>query len=295
MPTLSHCIVCGSKGIAVLYEATYKGDAAGASQYFLNQRSMVAKGRIVRCTDCGFVFTNPQFTSDEYKQIYAAAPRVNDAADRLAEAERLRFMWLAGLVQKYSGTDGRLFDFGCSDGKFLRIVSAREKVGHDVAHFSPDDSLAITILSGDFLSSVGRAPLLEQSFDSVTAWDVLEHLPDLDRYVGAMYRLLKPGGLLFVTLPNISSFAARATGHLWNMLLLEHLWYFTPNTFERFMAQRQFVHVAHGTTSFWFPISHFAERFAQTYGVDIRGIVKPIGKLIVTVPVGLMYAIYRRA
>jgi hypothetical protein len=44
--------------------------------------------------------------------------------------------------------------------------------------------------------------------------------------------VLKTGGHLFVTVPNSESFVARAMGKRWNMLLLEHLWYFSPKTIE---------------------------------------------------------------
>jgi 2-polyprenyl-3-methyl-5-hydroxy-6-metoxy-1,4-benzoquinol methylase len=69
---------------------------------------------------------------------------------------------------------------------------------------------------------------MEDNFDLVTAWDVLEHIPRLDEYVKTVNFILKKDGLFFCTLPNISSFIARISGSKWNSLLLEHLWYFDP-------------------------------------------------------------------
>lgn len=279
----------------MVYESTYNGNADGAAEYFLNHRQKVARGRIVRCKECRFLFTNPQFTPEEYDQIYASAAREAPEEDPLKEAEQLRFARLSSLVKEHAGVPHRLLDLGCGDGQFLKQVEAQEKYGYEVGGLAERTANGITFLSGAFLSDVGKLPLTEESFDVVTAWDVLEHLPDLELHIEAVARLLSSGGLMFVTIPDADSIVARLSGSRWNMLLLEHLWYFNSKNFEQFMTRYGFVKVEDGPIPFSVSIAHLAKRFSQTYGVDITKLVKPFNKLVVSMRIGLIYAVYRRA
>jgi SAM-dependent methyltransferase len=186
-------------------------------------------------------------------------------------------------------------DLGCGDGTFLRFVSAKQRIGYEVGDISTASSADLEIISGDFLSAIGKEPLIERSLDVVTAWDVFEHLHDLDQYCSAIARLLAPGGLLFVTIPDAGSLMARLAGEKWNMILLEHLWYFNAKTFDRFMTRNGFQHVDHGPSLYSVSVAHFAQRFSQTYGIDISRLAGPFSKMIVSLPIGLIYAVYRRS
>jgi len=86
------------------------------------------------------------------------------------------------------------------------------------------------ITTGRFFDLLGREPFADGVFDFITAFDVLEHLPDLDKYLHALGRLLVPGGRLVVTLPDAGSWMATLSGRRWNMYLLEHLWFFDEST-----------------------------------------------------------------
>jgi hypothetical protein len=58
---------------------------------------------------------------------------------------------------------------------------------------------------------------------------VLEHLPDPRAF------LARPGGLVYVTVPNIASLDTRVQGGAWPAINLEHLTYFTPPTVTRLL------------------------------------------------------------
>jgi len=73
----------------------------------------------------------------------------------------------------------------------------------------------------------------------------------LARNVLLLRTLLKPGGRLYLTLPDSSSWVAGVTGQKWNMLLLEHLWYFNPDTLRRFCARCGLIVKAGGPFLTW--------------------------------------------
>jgi len=54
-----------------------------------------------------------------------------------------------------------------------------------------------------------RVPVRECSFDAALAGDIIEHIFDTDFFIGEASRILKPGGLLVVTTPNLASLSNR--------------------------------------------------------------------------------------
>jgi SAM-dependent methyltransferase len=58
-----------------------------------------------------------------------------------------------------------------------------------------------------------------QSFDVITFWDSLASIPDQVNTVRRAAALLAPGGLLFVSVPDTSSVAARILGRHWPLMI----------------------------------------------------------------------------
>ena len=61
--------------------------------------------------------------------------------------------------------------------------------------------------------------LEDASFDVVTLWDVIEHTPDPTSVLEECRRVLKPGGLLVVNIPDIGSLVSSLMGRRWVFLL----------------------------------------------------------------------------
>jgi len=149
------------------------------------------------------------------------------------------------------------------------------------------------IVTGDWATVAGsRFP--PAAFDFVVAFDVLEHLPRIGEDLALIRTVLRNGGHFFVSVPNSESFVARVMGKHWNMLLLEHLWYFSPKTLERMMARYGFTLLAIQSVPYDAPIAHLATRLAQTFGM--KGTFKggPISRLVLPIPAGIMLSVFRK-
>lgn len=107
----------------------------------------------------------------------------------------------------------RILDLGCGEGVFVRRL---RELGHDVRgldlHYQSD-----VVERGSMLD----APFSDESFDIVLCLDVLEHLQyaEQDVAIREIQRMLKPGGLLIATLPNLAHFASRVSFLLLGKLL----------------------------------------------------------------------------
>lgn len=95
---------------------------------------------------------------------------------------------------------GRLLDFGCADGYFLDL--ARQQ-GWDIAgvEISVTQAQRASSQLGIAISdSIDQFP--ESSFDVITLWEVLEHLPQPAAELRKLKRRLRPGGALMLSTPN---------------------------------------------------------------------------------------------
>ncbi len=288
------CIVCGSNNNHQLYPSSFFESVEAAADYFLSHRKAVVHGQIVRCNDCGFVFTNPQFTPEEYNRIYQHVSEQSGVDPSFKASEKIRFARHSKFVCRYVG-EGAFLDFGCGSGSFLDTMNKERGFGFEVG--SPgfhQSSAGHKIVTGNFFEMVGQSPFDDEAFSFITAFDVLEHLPDLPRYIEALRRMIQKDGHIIVTVPNAESVVAKLTGERWNMILLEHLWYFSPKTLKRLFESLGFEHVVTGGVPYDTQLCHLLNRLKQTYQINMPALPQYIGSLVLPIPIGLMVSVFKR-
>ena len=283
---MSACPVCDCVTFEECYPANFDGGWRDAVPFFLTGRTKAVHGRIVRCRDCRFIFTSPRFSAEEYARIYAAV----HAGGGGGSPPRDRFIALARLVRPHEA-GGRFLDFGCGGGGFLDVMPGYDAIGFEVAADVPNGvERTGRIVTGDILAEgLPAAGLIEGSFDFIVAWDVLEHIAEPEQQMRRLHSLLKPGGRLYLTLPNSASPVARLSGKKWNMLLLEHLWYFDPVTLTKFLARCGFVVDSIRPTGYPVDMATVIRRARQTYGDWIPAPPAVLADWVVTLPIGLMF------
>ena len=195
---------------------------------FGSSRTKITHGRIMRCTSCGFGFrqvrSSPREMADLYRNMDVGVYE-SEASGRSATAARhMR------IVSRFGRNHyGRILDVGCASGFFLREA---RNAGWSVAGVEPSEVLyshAVATLRADaeiHCSILEQANFAPESFDAVTLWDVLEHVPEPVEFMKTCAALLKPGGKLFLNVPDLDSREARLLGKRWPLLLAEHLNYF---------------------------------------------------------------------
>lgn len=200
---------------------------------------------VVTCRSCDLTYVTPRLEAgvllaEVYDTSYwsAPAPRDRGYGDYLGDADlyRATFELRLRALAPFVPTRGRALDVGCGPGLFLGVLKARgwEVVGIEPserartaaeARLGPGVVQARTLVEADF-------PLA--SFDLVTFWDVLEHLPDPLEALRSARALLAPGGRLVIETQDVKSLAARLLGRRWHHYKhAEHLWHFHRGTLRR--------------------------------------------------------------
>lgn len=195
--------------------------------------SMVRGYRLNVCENCHFVQVDPVPSDAELTAFYAMTyfekgKYRNDTAGQREQSRRLELLRRAGVP-----AGGRVLDFGCATGEFLVAACSRYEVwGADISK----DALATVAKTlpeaADRLIPVSASGRLTcqkvPKFDAIVAWDVLEHLVDPAGVLTELAGLLKPGGVLCASTPDIGAPAARLMGSRWAFMTPpEHLGFFS--------------------------------------------------------------------
>jgi SAM-dependent methyltransferase len=190
----------------------------------------------VRCADCRLVFVNPQVREDVVLSEYRTA-ETNDlwfdvlTSERQLALDREKFTEILDLLEPYRG-EGRLLDVGCSIGLFLDLARERGWRGTGI-EFAPR---ALAHAREHYGLEVLDVPLEEagfepESFDAVGLLSVLEHTNEPRRMLGDVARVLRPGGAVYIVVPNVESLACRVLHERARTFDgRNHLVYFSPST-----------------------------------------------------------------
>jgi 2-polyprenyl-3-methyl-5-hydroxy-6-metoxy-1,4-benzoquinol methylase len=145
------------------------------------------------------------------------------------------------LIKRLNGNPGTLLDYGCGTGDFLELA---QKTGWNVQGIEPSGQarhIAETKTGSNIQHPNELESIPSNSFDVITLWHVLEHVPNLMETVNELKRVLKPGGYLILALPNFNSRDARQYSERWAAYdVPRHLWHFSKKGVEHLAAQSDF-------------------------------------------------------
>ena len=206
--------------------------------------------RIWRCDKCDLVFPNPMpVPVDGPDQHYKMAPEEyfqHHAPDNKARGARA----LLGQGGELVNGPGRLLDIGAGRGEMLKAAG---EGGWSAVGIEPSASFA-EYISRELGAEVRRESLEDcrfesESFDVVLLSGVLEHLYDPDRTIAEVARILRPGGALFVDVPNeaglyfrVGNLYQRLRGRDWVVNLAPtfspfHVFGFSPRSLRALLAK----------------------------------------------------------
>jgi SAM-dependent methyltransferase len=156
---------------------------------------------LCRCPACGYVFDNPRPTVEALVRFYSKLGKYDSWVD--AEALRNR-LWKRRLrkLLKHAGR-GNLLDVGTGIGQFLNVARPffDRVTGTEVSRSGVSvakEKYNLDIAQGE----LEECALPRDSFDTVTLFHVLEHVPDPKKTIALCRDLLKTGGILLVCVPN---------------------------------------------------------------------------------------------
>ncbi|MGI9628590.1 MAG: class I SAM-dependent methyltransferase [Longimicrobiales bacterium] len=216
-PTPGSCRICGACSVS-----EFPTDYAAA---------------VWRCRDCDARFVYPIPTREELEERYEAehsSGKWQALFDQTPVVETVR---RAKLFTEIAGGPGRLLDVGFGDARFLRAARLEgwDTWGLELAESAAQSASAHHRVVVGELGALRFGP----RFDAITFWDVLEHVPGPIEMVREAGRLLRPGGVLGMTMPNVHGAESLTQGGGWKYYDLDrygHLFHLGPDHLSRLLS-----------------------------------------------------------
>ncbi|MBI5210941.1 MAG: class I SAM-dependent methyltransferase [Elusimicrobia bacterium] len=201
-----HCLVCGSAGSTNVFTFYFDPTRAEFSKRF---RDTTVRWNI--CKGCGFVYQSPRLPRALMERYYGGRfwkssfeEENRNMASMVSEEERFLFIRNALLKRGREIRPCRVLDIGCGTGNCLDFLSERgfETYGIEpcvpyLPHLAKKHRVTSGVYDG-VSGSLGRFPF-------IIASHVIEHVHDLDGFLGHLSTDVSPDGVLYLEFPNIYS------------------------------------------------------------------------------------------
>ncbi|WP_417859736.1 class I SAM-dependent methyltransferase [Winogradskyella sediminis] len=144
------------------------------------------------------------------------------------------------LINSFQSESKTLLDIGCGTGDFLETAL---KDNWKITGIEPNESarqIANSKTNNAVFETEKLSKLQPNSFDVITLWHVLEHLPNLEMHTALLKSLLKPNGTLVIAVPNYKSYDAEYYKNFWAAYdVPRHLWHFSKNSISKLFSKEQ--------------------------------------------------------
>jgi 2-polyprenyl-3-methyl-5-hydroxy-6-metoxy-1,4-benzoquinol methylase len=183
------------------------------------------------------LITHPQPSLENLGKYYESEDYISHTDNKRSLFEKLYHFIKSialknklNLINSLQPQKGRILDIGAGTGEFLSVA---KNDGWQTIGVEPSDR-AKAIAKNKGVSFVEETSELENhSFDVISMWHVLEHVPDLDKQIKELKRLLKPTGTLIIAVPNFKSFDAKHYGKFWAAFDVPiHFWHFSKTAIK---------------------------------------------------------------
>lgn len=196
---------------------------------------------IARCSGCQLEYLEPRPRDEALASLYDSSYGVFHESRFAALASRFLVPLRARAIARRLRPGASLLEVGCGTGRHLEAVGRR---GLRVQGLEPSPHAAGVARQRGLdvaVGTLGDASYPERSFDAVLLQHVLEHLPEPVEMLRRVRSWLRPGGLLFASLPDRGSLEARLLGRHWKGYDVPfHLYFPTAAETERLLNRAGF-------------------------------------------------------
>jgi 2-polyprenyl-3-methyl-5-hydroxy-6-metoxy-1,4-benzoquinol methylase len=235
------CPLCGHAEFDVVKPARHsegvtEGEMRQAYSASSNHKLL---DQVVRCRSCSLHYVNPRPSSELIIESYSAAEDETFVAQNQGRIRGFQ-KTLREILKRKGMPDGaglRFLDIGCAGGASLVAAKSLgfQPVGVEPSRWMADygrRTYGVEIHDG--ILKPGMFP--PSSFDFITMWEVLEHVPDPRSLLQLVHELLTPNGTFVMSYPDFKGVMSRMLGDRWPFWLSVHLLYYDRTTIARQLA-----------------------------------------------------------
>lgn len=187
--------------------------------------------------DLDLLITSPQPSPENLGRYYESNDYISHTDSKRSLFEKA-YHFVKGialknklnLINNCSSSKGNLLDIGAGTGDFL--LTAKQN-GWETIGVEPSEKAKGIAIGKGIKFSVSTQDLESHSFDVITMWHVLEHVPNLEIQIKELKRLVKPNGTIIIAVPNFKSYDANYYGEFWAAYDVPiHFWHFSKKAIQ---------------------------------------------------------------
>ena len=187
--------------------------------------------------DLDLLITSPQPSPENLGRYYESNDYISHTDSKRSLFEKA-YHFVKGialknklnLINNCSSIKGNLLDIGAGTGDFL--LTAKQNGWNTIGVEPSEKAKGIAIGKGIQFSD-STEELESNSFDVITMWHVLEHVPNLEIQIKELKRLVKPNGTIIIAVPNFKSYDANYYGKFWAAFDVPiHFWHFSKTSIK---------------------------------------------------------------
>ena len=188
--------------------------------------------------------TNP--VPDELGKYYESEAYISHTDSRKTLFDRL-YQWVKSynlkhkiaVIKRYKKGNIHLLDIGAGTGDF--VLSSKKYAHWEAMGIEPSEKARAKAEEKGLLLQADFSELLPHSFDVITMWHVLEHVPDVTQEIQIISNLLKENGIAVIAVPNYRSWDAQHYKELWAAYdVPRHLWHFSQESIRLLFTEKGF-------------------------------------------------------
>lgn len=235
---------------------------------------------LVKNLEYGFLETTPKPLADKLPEYYESEDYISHTDTKRNLFEKVYHLVRSislkiklNLINSCVSNNKALLDIGCGTGDFLQKAL---QSNWEISGIEPNKQ-ARAIANKKTNHAVYDASelfnLAPNSFDVITLWHVLEHLPNLEAHISIIKRLLKPNGTLIIAVPNYKSYDAEYYKQYWAAFdVPRHLYHFNQDSIAKLVSKERFK--VHKVKPMWFDafyVSILSEKYKSGKLKPIQG------------------------
>ena len=264
----AHCLVC----------------QANTGRFWFSKNNC----HLYRCTQCKLIFPFPLPTgmAAMYSTEYFCGANEGygySNYEKIQRANNYTFHKFLDHIETAHPKRGKLLDVGAATGTFLETARTRdwEVEGIEISAYAAEQcqQKGLQVITG----TLETAKLHPHTFDVITLWDVFEHVADQEDTLRHILKLLRPGGILALNMPDAGSLYARTLGSWWPLIVPpEHLFLFNKRNADALLNRFGFKIVKTAKVGKRFNPSYILQ---VLYTVRYQAIWKKMAALIKRTPI----------
>lgn len=293
------CAICDkNQKIVELYPQTINFESVDEKTFSARRTPDRMHYRLVRCKNCGLIFSNPILESNKINKLYGKS-----FFSYGNESHFLKKTYRYYLEHVLNGLDKnklRLLDIGCGNGFFLEEMKkagmkstlgiepskpAVEKATKNIRKFIKNGILKPNIFKNNY-------------FDVICCFQTLDHITNPNFFLKICLKLLKKGGVILFIVHNTDGLSVKLFGEKSAIFDIEHIYLFNPKSLQAIFTKNGFKVVRIFNVKNRYPIGYWLKmiplpkllKSAFLKTLDITG----VGKIPLSVSPGNIGIVARK-